>query len=147
MVEIARRVAWLPVVVLLIHEGNAHVFDAYGRWPSIDIPMHLLGGFAMAYFFSGSLTILCKHQLINPQDRFVRIILVFALTCVAVVFWEFAEWVADHTLGTFSQLGLDDTIGDMLCGILGGTVFLLLSLFRKGPGPGSHDAPRPDLRG
>jgi hypothetical protein len=52
------------------------------------------------------------------------------LVCLAAVFWEFAEWTADHTLGTHCQLGLDDTLGDIVMGLLGGSVFAVLVGFR-----------------
>ena len=55
----------------------------------------------------------------------VHLLLLFGLTCAAAMFWEFAEWTADHTLGTSCQLGLDDTIGDMLFGVLGGMTFAI----------------------
>lgn len=122
---IIRRFGWLPLLVLLSHELGAHVLDIYAYWPPFDIPIHLIGGFAFAFLCAGALSHLSEQQFIIRPDNLVKIVLVFALMCTSTVFWEFAEWTADHTIGTHSQLGLDDTLSDMLCGIMGGVIFLL----------------------
>lgn len=129
--EIARRVAWLPIAVLLMHELASHVFFLYKRWPPVDIPLHLAGGFAIAFFCSGAIDILHRRELIAAGDCPVRLLLIFGLVCSAAVFWEFAEWIADHTIGTSCQVGLDDTILDMFCGVIGGLAFILGLILRK----------------
>jgi hypothetical protein len=139
--EIARRVAWFPLAVFLMHELSAHVFDFYKRWPPIDIPLHLVGGFATAFFCSGAIDILHRHGLISAGDRLVRRVLIFALVCTAAVFWEFVEWTTDHTIGTFCQVGLDDTMLDMFCGIMGGSAFILLSFLRGSGGKSACNTP------
>jgi hypothetical protein len=48
------------------------------------------------------------------------------------VFWEFAEYVYDRAFGTRHQLSLDDTLLDMLLGIIGGGVFLIGSAWTGG---------------
>jgi hypothetical protein len=125
-----RRFGWMPIVVFLSHEICAHVVDGYRRWPSIDIPLHFAGGVAIAFFISGALTICGNHGVIRRPDWIVHLSAVFGLTCTAAVFWEFAEWTADHTIGTQCQLGLNDTMGDMLNGVLGGIVFIVLLCVR-----------------
>jgi hypothetical protein len=124
--ETIRRSGWVPLAVFLTHEFGAHVVNAYGRWPLFDIPMHLLGGFAIAFFFSGALHVFASHGLVAPIDARIRMVLVFSLACAAAVFWEFAEWIADHTLGTHCQLGLEDTLGDIFMGLAGAATCLLL---------------------
>jgi hypothetical protein len=49
---------------------------------------------------------------------------VWGYVCTAAVLWEFAEYLCDAVLGTMMQAGLRDTMGDMLCGVIGGTVFI-----------------------
>jgi hypothetical protein len=87
--------------------------------------MHVLGGAVIAYFFHGASIAASRRDVIGPFHRITHIVLVFALTCTAAVFWEFGEFVVDRTFGTHAQLGLDDTLGDMLLGICGGTVLIL----------------------
>ncbi|NCA82067.1 MAG: hypothetical protein EOM72_04915 [Opitutae bacterium] len=140
--EILRRHAWLPLGVFLLHEGCAHVVDGYARWPAIDIPLHFLGGFAIAHFAGGALRVFAGRGLVRPPDPLLRILLLFALAGTAAVFWEFAEWTADRFFGTHCQLSLADTLLDLLMGMLGGLAFLLPQLpaalrafFTPAPGP------------
>ena len=125
---IARRFAWFPIVVFIMHVAAAHVFDLYRRWPPVDIPLHLIGGFAIAFFCSGAIGVLHRCELITVWNRLVQLLLAFALVGMAAVFWEFAEWAADHTIGTRCQIDLDDTMLDMFCGVFGGSMFILLSI-------------------
>lgn len=103
--------------------------------------MHFLGGLAIAYFVSGSLRVFGGSGLIRPPDLAVHLLLVFGLTCAAAVFWEFAEWTADHTLGTQCQLGIDDTLGDMFTGVVGGSVILVRLAVRSRSNVAANEAP------
>lgn len=126
VVAVLRRHGWLPIAVFLAHEISAHVIGAYARWPAIDIPLHALGGFAIAYLANGTLQEFSLRRLIQLPDPVVRLLLVFAAACTAAVFWEFAEWTADHYLGTSSQMNdLNDTMLDLFMGMLGGAAFSL----------------------
>ena len=130
-----RRIGWLPFTVFLLHEICAHVVDAYARWPSVDIPLHLLGGFAIAFFVSGAITAFSDHGVIVKPDPLVHIAIVFSAACTAAVFWEFAEWTADHTLGSTCQIGLGDTMLDLLMGVVGAAAFsglMAMRMQRKG---------------
>ena len=123
--EPLRRHAWLPLAVFLAHELCSHVIDGYRRWPSIDIPLHFFGGLAVAYFAHGALRVFAARRLVREPDPLLRLLLLFALAITAAVFWEFAEFTADLTLGTHCQLSLHDTLLDLFMGMLGGLVFLL----------------------
>ena len=126
-----RRYGWLPIAVFLAHEYCSHVLDGYGRWPAIDIPMHFLGGFAMAYFLDGALRTFRDRALLRAPEPILRLLLVFALVGTIATFWEFAEWISDRYFGTNCQMGdLDDTLLDQLVGLLGGLAYLLPSLLR-----------------
>ena len=124
-----RRYGWLPIAIFLAHEFCSHVIDGYRRWPPIDIPMHFLGGFAMAFFLAGALRMFTDRALIRPPEPILRLLLIFALVCTAALFWEFAEWISDHFFGTNCQMNdLNDTLLDQLMGLLGGLAFLLPQL-------------------
>ena len=114
------------MAVFLAHEVCAHVVHGYRLWPPVDIPMHFFGGVAIAYFAAGTVSAFADHKIIQRPDPLVHLTLVFALACTAAVFWELAEWTADHTIGTTCQVGLDDTILDLLMGVLGGAVFMAI---------------------
>lgn len=123
-IEILRRAAWPPAAVFGAHVAASRVFDAYAHWPWLDVPMHLLGGMAIACFFARALEVLARRRAAARVDGRVAALLVFALTCSAAVFWEFAEFVSDRLAGTTAQLSLEDTLLDLLLGIVGGTAYL-----------------------
>jgi hypothetical protein len=124
--DVAWGSAWFPSIVFGAHVVASRGFDAYEWFPPLDVPMHVLGGVAIAFFIAGAVASAERHHLVEPLETIVRTLLVLALVTSATVFWEFAEWVADHTIGTHAQKGLDDTLFDMLCGIIGGAVFVVL---------------------
>lgn len=125
-----KRYGWLPILVFAVHEFCSHGSNAYDRWPQIDIPLHFAGGFAIAFFLGGGLKILEERQLLAPLPPWVRLGLLFGLVNTTALFWEFAEWIADHTIGSHCQLSLGDTLFDLLLGVLGGMLYLLPSLRR-----------------
>ncbi len=99
--------------------------------PGLDLPMHLLGGMAIAFFFSRLLDILGDYTIVERVDGLLRAIFLMALTATAAVLWEFAEYISDHSLGTQTQGGLEDTLLDMLLGILGGFAMVSFLLLAK----------------
>ena len=126
--ETLRRHAWFPLFVFLAHEFCSHVLDGYRRWPSVDIPLHFFGGLAIAYFAHGTLRSFAARRLVREPDPLLGLLLLFSLAITAAVFWEFAEFTADLTLGTQCQLSLHDTLLDLFMGMLGSLVFLLPQL-------------------
>ena len=129
--ETAARYLWYPLIVFLTHLIASQVFKVYQRFPPLDIPMHLIGGFVIAFFISGSAAVFQRHGIIQISNLLLRATLIFALTCTAAVFWEFLEYISDHTIGTHSQTNLEDTLLDMLLGITGGVVFILILSLRR----------------
>ena len=127
-----RRYGWFPLAVFLAHEYCSHVLDGYGRWPAIDIPMHFLGGLAMAYFLAGVLRTCADQQLLRAPEPILRFVLIFGLVGTIATFWEFAEWTSDHVFGTNCQMNdLGDTLLDQLMGLVGAAAYLLVSLRRR----------------
>ena len=109
----------------------------YGLWPPLDIPMHFLGGIAITYFFSHAYRAAAEMDLLGRPSALLDVVTVFTLTCSSTVFWEFAEFLSDRYLGSHAQKGLEDTLGDMLVGILGGLAFLAAARIAR------KTAPRP----
>lgn len=126
--EVTLKAAWVPTSVFLLMVVLL-VFNMFTSFPDIDIPMHLLGGFAIAYFFSKSYLIAEKFNLIGNPAKTLQSILVFALGSTTAVLWEFAEFISDRIINTQLQGDLNDTLLDMLLGMVG--IFLLLLLSRK----------------
>lgn len=126
----ARESAWAPIAIFSIHAIAAMGFDAYDRFPPLDIPMHFLGGVVIAYFFHRAALNASTGGLAAPFHPATHVALVFGLTCTAALFWEFAEFLSDRIAGTHAQLDLDDTLLDMLLGALGGATFLVIAGIR-----------------
>ncbi len=115
---------WAPISVIFLHVLMSRVFSVYAAFPGIDMPMHFVGGIAIAFFFHRASINGSQLQLLGAFHPITHALLVFFATCAATVFWEFAEFINDRYFGGHAQAGLTDTMRDMLIGIAGGVVLL-----------------------
>jgi hypothetical protein len=120
-----RDAGWAPTLVFLAHVVASDAFGAYERFPPLDIPMHILGGIAISFFIGRSYGAAERLGLLGHPFRWLYFVVVFALATTATVLWEFAEYISDRYFGTHAQLGLRDTLLDMLLGCLGSLFFLV----------------------
>src|SRR5262245_35746481 len=116
LLQTLRRAGWAPILVFGLHVVAARVLGLYRLWPPTDIPMHFFGGVAIAFFFAHAYRAAEELDLLGQPSAVLYVVMVFALTCSATVFWEFAEFLSDRYFGTHMQNGLEDTLGDMLIG-------------------------------
>ncbi len=121
-----REAGWAPLVVFLLHV-LASRFGLYTRVPALDIPMHLAGGVVMCFFLSRCSQAAADSRLLGSPAAPVRVILLFASTCTIAVFWELTEFTCDAVFQTQAQLGLEDTLGDVMFGMGGCVLFLVAS--------------------
>ena len=136
LIKSLKEAAWAPLIVVAFYAVAAKIFNAYIRWPGLDMPTHFCGGLAITYFF----TVAIKHSqaAIGPIQKGVRLLLAIGLTTTAAVFWEFLEFLSDAWLGTKMNLGVTDTLSDLFFGILGAMIMALaLGIFGKKPSPRS----------
>lgn len=124
ILEILKYAIWFPALIF-ISNIIVWVLKMYEVWAPIDIPMHFLGGVAITYFFWKSISIFESNSLIHLLQKRVKVIFTLSLTGSITVLWEFTEYLVDFVFGTKVQLGLEDTLLDMLLGILGGLFFAL----------------------
>ena len=124
LAEVLRTKAWLPTAVLAVHLLFARVLRAYQAVPALDLAVHGLGGFAMGYFFEGVLQILGRRGGARLVSGSGRLVLVFALVCTTTMLWELGEVLSDRILGTHALLSLENTLLDMLVGIVGGVGYV-----------------------
>ena len=122
-----RATAWAPTAVFGFHVFAMLVLNAYSWWPDFDIPMHFAGGVAIAYFFGGCYRTASQFGLLGQPSAAVFPPMILGLTSLAAVVWEFAEFVADRQFGLHTQPGLEDTLFDLLMGLLGGSVWVVLN--------------------
>lgn len=130
-VEAVRRGGWLPLAVFLLHLLLSRVLSVYESYPATDVPMHVAGGFAIAFFWDRALDAFVGRGVTAAPDRFLRAVVVFALAGTATVFWEFAEFTGDRLGYTQAQAGLADTMLDMALGLVGGILYLGLGPRRR----------------
>jgi hypothetical protein len=123
-----RQAAWAPILVFGLHSISASSLDLYAAWPPLDIPMHFFGGMAIAFFFSRAYRVAEEMDFLGRPSAILFPVAVFALTCTAAVFWEFAEFLSDRFFNTQMQDGLEDTLFDMFLGIVGGIALLVPAL-------------------
>ncbi len=123
-----KKGAWAPLAVFSIHVISSLLLNIYNVFPSFDIPMHFLGGVAITYFFIQCITCAIKKDILGKPSFLVVILLVFLLTCTTTIFWEFIEWILDALFQMHMQVSLNDTLLDMLLGILGGIVMIGIKL-------------------
>jgi hypothetical protein len=119
-----REAGWAPALVFVAHVVALRGFGAYAVFPPLDIPMHLLGGIAITYFFARSYRVAERGSLLGQPSRGLFYVVVWALATSTTVLWEFGEFLSDRYLGTHAQLGLEDTLFDMFLGCVGSLAFL-----------------------
>jgi hypothetical protein len=100
--------------------------------------------FTLPFFIAPTLYVaLARADVVpDPKDgthtlHYVGMFVVtFALGVALGGLWEICEWVSDHTVGSELQLGLDDTVGDLVADTAGSLfgALLLLAWARYGWG-------------
>jgi hypothetical protein len=78
---------------------------------------------AFAYFVSSLEANL--QSVVGPVHMAVRLALAFGAVATMAVCWEFAEYASDRLQGTHLNLGVEDTLHDLLMGMLGGLAFVV----------------------
>jgi hypothetical protein len=89
--------------------------------------MHFSGGVAAAYFFRK--VSLMGNEVLGELTDFSRDLLSFGLTCSIALFWEIVEFSSDTFFGTNVQESNANTMRDLIFGIVGALIFLLLRHF------------------
>ncbi len=113
--------AWWPAVLLVVLGESMAVLGWFDACPSLDIPMHFLGGLLVAFAIVRVFAHLPEGSL--PRSRWSRIVYIVALTAIVTILWETYEWAQDTFLGRRTQLGIPDTMLDLWLGLLGGFAY------------------------
>lgn len=128
MIATLREAAWAPLSVFGFYLlGLAlHLFKLF---PPLDIPVHFLGGVVITYFYRVAI----KHsqKLVGGIPLPIQVLFAFSCTGTTTILWEFYENILDFFVGTHMVRGLEDTLMDLLMGLLGA---LILSIFYKHKG-------------
>jgi hypothetical protein len=122
----------LGIVIFFIGVYFSDFFDLYNRFDHIDKVFHFMGGVALGWFF-------CVFFSIKdlPMTTSKRLLIVVASTCLIAVFWEYAErlstlYAPRWIVHWYSGGDLNDTLTDILAGMLGGgTFYVFANIFDK----------------
>ncbi|OGZ54783.1 MAG: hypothetical protein A3H64_02555 [Candidatus Ryanbacteria bacterium RIFCSPLOWO2_02_FULL_45_11c] len=129
--------ALLMLLVISVILG-LHIVSIFRGWyvtvPSIDIPLHVLGGawVALVFFYFQR-----RHMLIFSTLPFLfSIILVAGVVMLVGVMWEWFEFGFDYIFVPEhaewrAQLGLIDTMGDLFTDLVGGVLVGLYYLLKR----------------
>lgn len=121
-----RESAWAPLSVILFYlVGRA--LGLYELFPPLDIPSHFVGGVAITYFYRSAIR--NSQEIVGVIHPAIQILLAFTATGTTIILWEFYENLFDFFFGTHMVRGLEDTILDMLVGLLG--ALALSSFYRR----------------
>ncbi|SFM97242.1 hypothetical protein SAMN05660284_00161 [Formivibrio citricus] len=131
-----RRSAWAPLLVLAFYAIAIKGFDAYVRWPDLDIPTHFAGGMAITYVYA---TLLRESQArLGTIPALIRSLCALGMTAITAILWEFMEFGTDYFFGMVTVLGVTDTLSDLFFGLAGGSATLaMLHLRALAPVPAS----------
>jgi hypothetical protein len=119
-------------VTALTLQAGGEALGAYDAIPWFDNVVH----FALPFFLAPTIYIaLARADVVpDPKDSSKRrhyvgiFVVTLALGVALGGLWEIWEWVSDHSFGSSLQLGLDDTVGDLVADTAGsvcGALFLV----------------------
>ena len=129
LIRTLRRSSAGLVLVLAFWAIAAKMFNAYIVYPWLDMPTHFAGGLVIANFFRVGIEESAPH--IGTTPILVRSLTVLGLTALTAVCWEFAEYLSDLLLSSHLNLGVQDTLSDLLLGIAGGLCIATYVLIKR----------------
>jgi hypothetical protein len=111
----------IPILVFLF--GLIFYFSGtYALFPWLDIPMHFIGGFSIAFMFFLFFRLWKEEGLVGIKNNFIFIFLIVCIVAFFAVCWELWEFIAGNFLGIsfFAQESLEDTLFDLFLSLIGG---------------------------
>ena len=111
-----------PAGVFVFSYVISILFNAYAVYPWIDIPMHFLGGFAIAYTSYLFLRFFREKGYMEINNKALFTLIIVSLVALIAVLWEFYESLMKYFFDTNMQPSLEDTILDLFMGLIGGVV-------------------------
>ncbi len=113
------RVLVPPTLLLALHAMLSLGFNAYEKLPAIDIPMHFAGGIVITFSGAALLAVAIEHGLVIRMHAYLAAFALFSFATTAAVIWEFAEFLVNRYTDLIVHGTLEDTLGDLLMGMLG----------------------------
>lgn len=117
----------LLTLALLLHIGG-QVTRAYFILPHYDTIAHFTSGALVASMAFIVIYVLDKYWYGLTMDPYVMAFFVVITAMAMGVVWEFSELASDLYLGTWSQRGNQDTMGDLLMDTLAAIVVAVVGV-------------------
>lgn len=124
------QIALGPIIVIGLHSLGT-IAGWYEMWWWFDIPMHFLGGVAIAISIHGILSAFEANKQFKISWKPLKFLTLLAFVALAAVFWELFEFCLDIYFQTDMQPGVIDTIKDICMGLIGGGLSGLVITLRK----------------
>jgi len=120
------RHAFAGIAAVLCANRMSLGFHVYERFPNVDIPLHLAGGFVAGLFAICIRNELLRRKNIKRAPWWFDLLFVVGFAAMVASFWELYEFVLDATnlaLGNLdrTQLSVGDTVFDLMNGMIGAT--------------------------
>lgn len=117
--KILLKIAITPFGVLLLHLF-ATLFNWYEQVWYFDKIMHFLGGIAVAISAYYLLQFFNATKSVTISWWAMKILIITAITALSAISWEFLEFGLDKVSFAMMQPSVQDTMTDLLMGMLGG---------------------------
>jgi hypothetical protein len=129
------RFTALLLAALLGMHGFAIAISGYYYYAWLDVVMHFWGGATVGLFFIW-LFFYSRRLTAQNWPRPIFLLLILSFGAFVGVGWEFFEFlfdtlVAQRTHWPPAQLGLQDTMGDLLMDLLGAAFIGAIFIFSK----------------
>ena len=131
-IEIDNKLELIYIIFIILAFLLGSIMKIYSLIYWYDSFVHLLSGVLTAYI---SIYILKWLNKYNKKDILFNIIFIILITLSVAALWEMTEFTIDKVLGTDVQkvltTGVNDTIKDMICALLGSILFIVYYIFNK----------------
>ena len=124
----------LPLSILLLDFIFARI-HWYAAIESLDEGMHFSGGIALGIVYVLLVRLCQEKRIMGEMHPLVFYISVVSLIALTAVTWELYEFSLDILLPqeALRQPSVQDTMGDLFLGLLGGTIgFVFMKRYWKG---------------
>lgn len=121
------RHAFAGIAAVLSANRISLGFRVYERFPNIDIPLHLAGGFVAGLFAICIRNELLRRKAIKRAPWWFDLLFVVGFVAMVASFWELYEFLTDAISMASESLGrmqpsVGDTVFDLMNGMIGAAV-------------------------
>lgn len=134
MMSLGKSIVFLLIAILGTHVF-ALVFNWYWELPTLDVILHFAGGAWIALMFVWAILRWPEYASFSAQ-AWLLVFIGLSVVSFTGVLWEFFEFCFDIFIGGSlgaapAQLGLRDTLSDLVFDLLGGAFILLWYVKKK----------------